>query len=55
MTQFKTKDSFQAFLDEAMFCMCGRLLTGFHMQSCSRIGKEWRRLNIREEKHDASK
>lgn len=44
MTRFKTKEEFQRFLDNSMFCLCGRLLTGLHEMGCKKISDYWKRL-----------
>jgi hypothetical protein len=50
MTRFKTKEEFQKFCDESQICLCGRLMTGLHESSCSRVRKEWLRLNKAQKK-----
>ncbi len=40
MTRFKTLKEFNDFKDNAMFCLCGRLMTGLHMQGCNKLKKE---------------
>ena len=36
---FKTKEEFKKFCDTSMFCICGKLMTGFHMSGCARLRK----------------
>ena len=34
-----TIKEFQKFCDESMFCVCGRLMTGLHMNGCAKLRK----------------
>lgn len=40
MTRFKTLKEFDEFCDNSMFCICNRLMTGLHMQSCRKLTNE---------------
>ncbi len=36
---FKNLKEFEKYCDTSMFCVCGRLMTGFHMSGCSKLRK----------------
>lgn len=44
MTRFKTIKELEEFEDNSMFCLCGTLMTGLHMQGCSKLHKARRKL-----------
>jgi hypothetical protein len=50
MTKFKTMEEFENFKDTAMFCVCGKLLTGFHMGNCRKLQKIERQIRLNKEK-----
>lgn len=37
--KFKNKEELQEFLDHAIICVCGTLLTGLHELTCPKIQK----------------
>lgn len=37
--KFKTLEELKKFEDTSMWCVCGRLMTGLHMQGCSKLKK----------------
>lgn len=39
MKKFKDMKEFEHFCDTSMWCVCGRLMTGLHMQGCRRLAK----------------
>lgn len=48
MTRFKTETEWREFCDTSMNCLCGKLMTGFHMRTCSRVRKQderWKTIN----------
>jgi len=42
--KFKTIKELEIYKDTAPFCLCGRLMTGLHMQNCNKLRKEEARL-----------
>jgi len=47
---FKTYEEFQRFCDTGMFCICGRLMTGLHMDGCLKLRAMKMKLKKREDK-----
>lgn len=45
---FKTIEDLNKFEDSCIFCLCGRLATGLHMNNCSKLIKERKRLEAKE-------
>lgn len=39
MSQFKNKKEFDDFCDRSMWCVCGKLMTGFHISGCRKLKK----------------
>ena len=39
MISFKTIEDLEKFKDTSIICVCGRLMTGLHMQGCSKLRK----------------
>lgn len=37
--KFKTVMELESFKDTSMWCVCGRLMTGLHMNSCHKLHK----------------
>jgi hypothetical protein len=37
--KFETLEELEHFKDTAMLCVCGRLMTGLHMQGCLKLKK----------------
>ena len=52
MTKFKTLKEFEDYKENAMFCLCKRLMTGLHMTSCNRLKKEEERIKKRVMKNE---
>ena len=50
MRRFKNREELEEYLDKEMFCICGALCTGLHMDSCRAIRRERTRLINAEEK-----
>lgn len=46
---FKNREEFEKFCDKSMFCVCGRLMTGLHMENCSKL----RKIEMRFKKQEA--
>ena len=44
MTRFKTLEELEEFKDTSMVCVCGRLMTGFHILGCGKLAKIERKL-----------
>ena len=36
----RTKEEWESFKDNSIWCLCGKLMTGRHMASCSKVKKE---------------
>lgn len=49
MTRFKTKEEFETFCDTSMKCLCGRLMTGLHMNSCYKVKQQRAKLSTIDE------
>jgi hypothetical protein len=44
MIKFESLQELEKFKDLSMMCVCGKLMTGLHMNSCSKLKKEELRL-----------
>lgn len=47
MTRFKTLDELKHFEDTSSICLCKRLMTGLHMQTCRLLRKQHQRFEVR--------
>ncbi|MEK6879061.1 MAG: hypothetical protein AABY22_05605 [Nanoarchaeota archaeon] len=50
MTRIKTIKELDEFCDNSMFCICGRLMTGLHMDGCSKLNNLKKKLEVKDEK-----
>jgi len=48
LTKFKTLGELEKFKDTSMWCLCGRLMTGLHMQNCNKLRKKETELKKKE-------
>lgn len=51
MSRFKNLEEFNKFCDESMWCVCGRLMTGLHMQGCRQLAKVRNALVLKEKRN----
>ena len=42
--RFGSIEDLEKFKDTSMFCVCGKLMTGFHMSGCKKLAKIERKL-----------
>lgn len=47
MTKFKTMKEFENFKNNAIVCLCNRLMTGLHMLNCNKLKKEEQKIRDR--------
>ena len=51
--RFKDLEELEHFKDTSMFCVCGKLMTGLHMQGCRKLAKIEQKLRIEQKMRNA--